>query len=98
MDLNSENKFTDEEYEEIACTSIRNYLNKDMSNDYIKKNYGLAVKRMICKAKETQEAKPTGIKSIVEGDTSISYDDTIDNLIVDCEIKALLPQPYIKMY
>lgn len=90
--------FTDQEYEEIVCTAIRNYLNKELTNDYIKKSYGLAVKRMICKAKEFEEARPTGVRSITEGDTSISYDNAMDSLTVDNEIKVLLPQPYIKMY
>ncbi|MEW9093948.1 MAG: hypothetical protein AB2417_02600 [Clostridiaceae bacterium] len=90
--------FTDQEYEEIACIAIRNYLNKEHTNDYIKSNYGLAVKRMIYKAKEFREARPIGVRSIVEGDTSINFDNTIDNLVIDNEIKALLPQPYVKMH
>ena len=90
--------FTDTEYEEIACLAIKKYLNKNLTNDYIKKNYGVVVKRMVYKAKDSEESKPTGIKSITEGDTSITYDNTIDNLIVDNEIRALLPQPYVKMY
>lgn len=89
--------FTDQEYEEIAVQAIKNYLNKNFSNDYIKNNFSLAIKRMVYKAKQVNDSKPNGIRSITEGDTSISYDNLIDTLIVDNEIKALLPQPYIKM-
>lgn len=90
--------FTDQEYEEIAIQTIKNYLNRSFSNEYIKINFSLAIKRMINKAKQFNNAKPNGVKSITEGDTSISFDSAIDTLVVDNEIKLLLPTPYIKMY
>jgi hypothetical protein len=90
--------FTDQEYEEIAIQSIQNYLNKSLSNEYIKNNFSLAIKRMIYKAKQFNDSKPSGVRSITEGDTSVSFDSVINTLVVDGEVKALLPAPYIKMY
>lgn len=98
MELSHDNKFTDEEYEEIAIQAIKHYLNKELTNDYIKTNYKLAIKRMIYKARNTEECRPTGIKSINTGDTATTFDNVIDVLVVDNEIKALLPPPYVKMY
>jgi hypothetical protein len=91
-------EFTDQEYEEIAIQAIKNYLNKNFSNDYIKGNFALAIKRMTYKAKQFNNSKPNGVRSIIEGDTSVSFDSVINTLVVDDEIKALLPPPYIKMY
>lgn len=96
--MDYETLMDDEEREEIAVQSIRNYLNKDFTNEYIKKNYRLAIKRMVHKSKQFEENKPNGLKSITEGDVSMSFENVIDTLVVDDEIKALLPQPYIKMY
>lgn len=91
-------EFTDQEYEEIAIQAIKNYLNKCFSNEYIKSNFSLAIKRMIYKAKQFDNSKPMGVKAITEGDTSVSFDNVVDTLVVDSEIKALLPTPYVKMY
>lgn len=90
--------FTDQEYEEIAIQAIKNYLNKNFSTDYIKNNFSLAIKRMVYKAKQFNDSKPNGVKSITEGDTSVSFDSVISTLVVDDEVKVLLPTPYIKMY
>lgn len=90
--------FTNEEYEEMAIQSIRTYLNKNLSDEYIKQKYRLAVKRMIVKAKNIENSKPVGVKSITESEVSMSFENTVDLMVVDNEIKALLPAPYIKMY
>ena len=37
--------FTDEELEQMSIVAIRNYLNKDFSDQYIKDNFGPAIKR-----------------------------------------------------
>ena len=36
--------FTDEELEQMSIVAIRNYLNKDFSDQYIKDNFGIAIK------------------------------------------------------
>lgn len=90
--------FTDQEYEEMAIQVIRTYLNKDFSDDYIRKIFKFAMYRMINKAKQLETSKPVGIKSITEGDVSMSFENTSNVFVIDDEIKALLPPPYIKMY
>lgn len=90
--------FTDEELEEMAIQAIRTYLNKNFSNDYIRKNFKYAIKRMLYKANNIEENSSNGVKSIKEGDTSINFGDDANTFTVDDEIKAFLPSPYIKMY
>lgn len=90
--------FTDEELEGMAIQAIRSYLNKNLSDNYIKTNFKYALKRMLYKANNAETNSVDGIKSIKEGDTTISFGDTSDTFIVDSEIMALLPQPYVKMY
>ncbi|WP_242960821.1 hypothetical protein [Clostridium peptidivorans] len=90
--------FTDQEYEEMAVQVIRTYLNKDFSDDYIRKNFKFAMYRMINKAKQLEGSKPTGVKSITEGDVSMTFENASDAFVIDDEIKALLPSPYIRMY
>jgi len=90
--------FTDTELEEMAIQSIRSYLNKNLSDDYIRTNFKYALKRMMYKASNVEANGVDGIKSIKEGDTTISFGDGVDTFIVDSEIMALLPSPYVKMY
>lgn len=90
--------FTDEELEEMSMQAIRTYLNKNFSDDYIRKNFKYAIKRMLYKANNIEENSSNGVKSIKEGDTSINFGDDANTFTVDDEIKALLPAPYIKMY
>lgn len=97
-DINPDLIFTNEEYEEMAVESIRTYLNKNFTDDYIRKRFRFAIKKMTIKAKNIEEGKPVGVKSISEGDSSITFDNQLDSFVVDAEIKALLPAPYIKMF
>lgn len=90
--------FSDEELEEMAIQAIRIYLNKNFTNDYIKTNFKYALRKMIYKANSIESNSSDGIKSIKEGDTTISFGDTYDTFTVDRDIMALLPPPYIKMY
>lgn len=90
--------FTDEELEGMAIQSIRTYLNKNLSDDYIKTNYKYALKRMLYKANEAEVTSVSGVKSIKEGDTTVNFGDRANTFIVDSEITALLPPPYVKMY
>jgi len=90
--------FTEDELQEMAIQAIRIYLNKDFSDDYIKINFKYALRKMIYKANNIESSSSNGIKSIKEGDTTISFGDSHDTFIVDRDIMALLPPPYIKMY
>ena len=90
----------EKEYEEMACEAIRNYLNKDIKNEVILKKYKFAVLRMISKARIfiQREFETLGVKSLKEGDSSITYDDISNPFIIDSEIMSLLPAPYVRMY
>lgn len=90
--------FSDEELEEMAIQAIRIYINKNFSDEYIRKTFKYALKRMLYKAKNIEESTTAGVKSIKEGDTTINFGDSVNTFIVDNEIVALLPTPYVNMY
>lgn len=89
--------FTDEELEEMSIVAIRNYLNKDFSDQYIKKNFGFAIKRFISNTKTLDSSKVVGASSISENGSSISFREGIEAGTITDDIKALLPKPYIRM-
>lgn len=90
----------EKDYEEMACEAIRNYLNKDLKNEVILKKYRLAVLRIIIKSKNLieKEVESLGIKSIKEGDSSLTFNEVAAPFSIDSEIMALLPTPYVRMY
>ena len=90
----------EKEYEEMACEAIRNYLNKDIKNEVILKKYKFAVLRIISKAKILigKEIDSLGVKSIKEGDSSLTFNEVTTPFSIDAEIKTLLPLPYVRMY
>lgn len=90
--------FTDQDYELMAIQAIRKYLNKDFTDDYIKQNFKYAMHRIVNKAKNLDTDSSSGVKSITTGDTSVTFDNTSMPFVIDNEIRALLPIPYIKMY
>lgn len=90
--------FTNEELEKMAIQVIKNYLNKDFSDEYIRKNFKYALKRIIKKAEKIESNSSEGITSIKEGDTTINFRQENNTFVIDEEIKALLPSPYIRMY
>lgn len=91
--------FTDEELEQMSIVAIRNYLNKDFSDQYIKKNFGLAIKRLINNSKELEDVKiVAGIKSITEGEQTLSFKADAEAWVITDDIKLLLPVPYVKMW
>lgn len=85
-----------------AITVIRNYLNVDsnpiFTNDYIMKNYDIAVDMIIEQANEIENLKAMGIKSKSEGNQSITYSDGVEAWKITDSIKTFLPTPFIKMY
>ncbi|HDK7158919.1 TPA: hypothetical protein PTV68_002048 [Clostridium botulinum] len=85
-----------------AIIVIRNYLNVDdnsiFTNDYIMKNYGMAVDMIIEQANEIKSLKAIGIKSKSEGNQSITYADGVESWKITDSIKAFLPTPFVKMY
>lgn len=90
---------TDVEYEEMAIEVIRNYINKDFSNLYIKNKFGMAIKRLVANAKSFDSAKLVpGISQITQESQSISFKSGAEAWTITDDIKLLLPVPYVKMY
>lgn len=88
---------TEIELEQVAIISIRNYLNKDFTDDEIKTKYPLAIKRLITNAKNL-ENKQIGIVSASEGNQSYTYVDGVEFGTVTDDVKALLPKPFLRLF
>lgn len=88
----------EEKNEARAIVVIRNYLNKNLSDQYIKENYTLAIDQLIENANKINSAKLVGVKSMSEGNQSISFDSNIEAWSITADVKSLLPTPYIRMY
>ena len=78
-----------------AIAVIKNYLNVDCYDDYILSEYDFVVDQLIENSKMAANAS---IKSISEGNQSISYKDNSGPWTITDDIKAMLPKPYIKMF
>ncbi|NSB12121.1 hypothetical protein [Clostridium beijerinckii] len=88
---------SEEEYQGLAIIYIKKYLNNDnFTDDDIKTNHSLAIKRIVMRLKNLDEL-PQGILSTKSNDVSITYMDN-NNVVMTKDIKALLPLPYIKLY
>ncbi|RXI55277.1 hypothetical protein DP122_05075 [Clostridium tetani] len=81
-----------------AILVIRNYLNKDLTDDCIIENYDLAVEQLISNAAKLENIKTPGVKSISEGNQSISFENSASAWTITEDVKALLPVPYVKMW
>lgn len=88
----------EEKNEAKAILVIRNYLNRNLSDEYIKKNYVLAIDQLIENTNKINSAKLVGVKSMSEGNQSISFDSNIEAWSITADVKSLLPAPYIRMY
>lgn len=88
----------EEKNEAKAILVIRNYLNGDISDNYIKKNYVLAIEQLIENANKINSMKAIGVKSMSEGNQSISFENGAEAWSVTEDVKMLLPTPYVRMY
>lgn len=88
----------DEKNESKAILVIRNYLNKNLSDSYIKKNYALAIDQLIENANKINSTKLVGVSSMSEGNQSISFNSNVEAWSITEDVKALLPTPYIRMW
>lgn len=89
-------ELTIEQKKSIAI--IRNYLNVDndtWTDEIILSEYDFVVDQLIENAKT---AKSSDIKSVSEGNQSISYKDNSGAWTITDDIKAMLPKPYIKLF
>lgn len=81
-----------------AILVIRNYINKDLTDDYILANYDLAVDQLIKNSTKLESVKTSGAKSISEGNQSITFESGVESWTITPDIKALLPNPYVRMW
>ena len=88
----------EEKNEAKAILVIKNYLNRNLSDEYIKKNYALAIDQLIENANKLNSTKSVGIKSKSEGNQSITFDSDIKAWTITDDVKTLLPARYVKMY
>lgn len=87
--------FTDEELEEMSIVAIRNYLNKNFSDKYIKEKFRIAIKLISENIKKSINVDKN-IKSKTQGDRSVTYTD--EYKLITPDIAMYLPAPFIKMY
>lgn len=88
----------EEKNEAKAILVIRNYLNRDLSDSYIKKNYLLAIDQLIENANKINSMKAIGVKSMSEGNQSISFENGAEAWTITEDIKLLLPTPCARMW
>lgn len=88
----------EEKNETRAIIAIKNYLNRNFSDDYIKKNFALAIDQIIENANKINSAKLVGVSSMREGNQSITFSNNVEAWSVTDDIRSLLPSPYIRMY
>lgn len=81
-----------------AILVIRNYINKNLTDDYIFTNFDLAVEQLISNAAKLDNIKTPGIKSKSEGNQSITFESGFESWTITPDIKALLPTPYVRMW
>ena len=81
--------FTGEELEEMAVLAIYNYYDGEYTKEYIKSNFTLAIKTLV---NNTKDIKLTGVSSISENGTSITYKDGYEKFSITGDVIALLPK------
>lgn len=81
--------------EKKAVAVIRNYLNVDWEDTFILSEYDFVVDQLIQNSKVSKSAD---IKSISEGNQSVTYKDVSGPWTITNDIKAMLPKPYIKLF
>lgn len=85
--------FTDQEYEQMACIAIRNYLKSKITDIEIKSKYPLALKRLIENSKKLDRTKPVGVISMTQGPRSTTYENGVEAMSITRDIALLLPNP-----
>ena len=82
----------------IAITSIRNYLNRDYSDEEIEEKFIWAVEVMKEEIREIKETRVAGVTQISQGSQSMSFNNTTDIYEVTPGVAALLPKPAIRLF
>lgn len=81
-----------------AIIAIRNYLNKDYSDEYIRANFSIAMDTLIENSFRIEETKPVvGVSQITQGSQSMSFKSGTEKWVVTADVAMLLPIPFIRM-
>lgn len=78
-----------------AIAVIKNYLNVEWEDSYFLSEYDFVVDQLI---QNSKTSKSLDIKSISEGNQSITYKDNSGPWTITDDVKAMLPKPYIKLF
>lgn len=78
-----------------AIAVIKNYLNVEWEDSYVLSEYDFVVDQLI---QNSKTSKSSDIKSISEGNQSITYKDNSGPWTITDDIKTMLPKPYIKLF
>lgn len=90
------------EFDHIISKTIRivhNYLNDDnLTDDDILEKYKDVIIELTYRYFKSSKIGSNGVKSMTQGQRSITYSDSVINpLVLDDEIKALLPLPKVRL-
>lgn len=78
-----------------AIAVIKNYLNVEWEDSYILAEYDFVVDQIIQNSKNSNQ---TNIKSMSEGNQSITYKDNSGPWTITDDIRNMLPKPYVKLF
>lgn len=89
---NTDNAVLFSYWEDKAVTIINKYLNKEYTKEQATSLFKDAIIQII--VNEYQGQKQSGIKSMTQGQRSVTYKDAIE---LDDSIKKLLPKPFMRL-
>ena len=84
--------YSDEELQQMAIKSIYNYYEGRYTEEYIKNNFGLAIKVLVNNAKNLMKVKISGVTQVTEGSRSISFGNNVEAFNLTSDVLALLPK------
>lgn len=88
--------------EDKAVYVIKVYLNKlhdkKWTKEYVLNHYGIAVQTLIENSNKISGVKMPGVKTMTEGNQSISFNDNVEPWSITDDVKCLLPSPFIRVY
>jgi hypothetical protein len=83
-----------------AILIIKNYLNVQnnpkFTDDYILTQFDLAVDELIESANTIKSLKTIGVKSVSEGNQTMTFADNVEAWTITSNIKMLLPKPFVR--
>lgn len=82
-----------------AIYSIKNYLNNDnVSDEIVLEKYPNVIMELAIRAYMSRELGATGLKSITQGQRSVTFDSLSSPMAITDDLKAMLPTPYVRLF